>query len=183
MTLRPDRLVLVCGLLPTLITAWLSVSGSSLLTSFDYSAYDRVVRAVSTKPPSGRVAIVDVDERSLAAIGQWPWRRDLIGTLITRLRDVGAAAIALDIIFAESDRYNVSGTSADQTLADTLRTGGVALGYALTFGGSSHQTTACVQHPLGIALIRHGDEHANDPFFQATGAVCSLPLLSQAAGA
>ncbi len=58
------------------------------------------------------------------------------GTLITRLRDLGAATIALDIIFAESDRYNGNGVSADQALADTLRAGGVALGYALTFGAS-----------------------------------------------
>ena len=183
MTLRPDRLVLVCGLVPTLITAWLSLYRPSVLASFEYAAYDRVVGAVPMRPPSGRIAIVDVDERSLSAIGQWPWRRDVIGTLIARLRDLGAATIALDIIFAESDRYKGTGVSADQALADTLRAGGVALGYALTFGAASDQSTACVQHPLGIALIDAGEEHADEAFFQATGAVCSLPMLAQAAGA
>ena len=29
--------------------------------------------------------IVDVDDRSLTTIGQWPWRRDVIGELIARL--------------------------------------------------------------------------------------------------
>ena len=183
MSLRPDRLVLVCGLVPTLVTAWLSLSRPALFASLEYGAYDLVVRSVATRPPSGRIAIVDVDERSLTAVGQWPWRRDVIGTLITRLRDLGVPMIALDIMFAESDRSNGTGVSADQTLADTLRPGGVALGYALTFGPSSEHSNACVQHPLGIALIRRDDDHADEPFFQATGAVCSLPMLSQAAGA
>jgi HD-GYP domain-containing protein (c-di-GMP phosphodiesterase class II) len=183
MNLRPDRLVLVCGLVPTLVTAWLSLSRPPLLASLEYGAYDLVVRSVATRPPSGRIAIVDVDERSLSAVGQWPWRRDVIGTLITRLRDSGVSTIALDIIFAESDRYNGTGVSADETLADTLSAGGVALGYALTFGASSDRSSACIQHPLGIALIRRDDDHADEPFFQATGAVCSLPMLSQAAGA
>jgi adenylate cyclase len=183
MNLRADRLVLLCGLVPALVTAWLSVSRPKLLASLEYGAYDLAVRSVSTRPPSGRIAIVDVDERSLSAVGQWPWRRDVIGTLITRLRALGVSTIALDIIFAESDRFNDTGVSADQTLADTLRAGGVSLGYALTFGSSSERSSACVQHPLGLALIRRDDDHADDPFFQATGAVCSLPMLSQAAGA
>jgi HD-GYP domain-containing protein (c-di-GMP phosphodiesterase class II) len=126
---------------------------------------------------------VDVDERSLSAIGQWPWPRDLIGKLVDRMRDLGASTIALDILFAEPDRYNGIGISGDEALADTLRAGGVALGYALTFGASSDRSSACVQHPLGIALIRRGEERAEEPFFQATGAVCSLPILTRAAGA
>ena len=42
------------------------------------------VRAVPTTPPTGRVVIVDVDERSLTAVGQWPWPRDAIAGLIDR---------------------------------------------------------------------------------------------------
>ena len=72
------------------------------------------MRAERTRPPGGGVVIVDVDERSLSAIGQWPWRRDLIGGLIARMRDLGASTIALDIIFAESDRYAGTGVTPDE---------------------------------------------------------------------
>src|SRR6476646_11646447 len=99
------------------------------------------------------------------------------------MRDLGASTIALDIIFAESDRFVGTGISPDESMAGTLRAsgpGGVVLGYALTFEGPSSQSTACVQHPLGLAIIRRGDEPAGDPFFRATGAVCSLPSLTQA---
>ena len=127
---------------------------------------------------------MDVDERSLAAIGQWPWRRDVVGNLIARLRDLGASTVALDIIFAESDRYEGTAPApTDAALADTLRAGRVVLGYAMTFDDARNSPSACVQHPLGLAIIRRGDEEADDPFFRATGAICSLPILTQAAGA
>jgi adenylate cyclase len=183
MTLRPRRLVLLCGLLPTLVVAVLSLYRPSFLANLEYSAYDWLLRTAPMRPPGGRIVIVDVDERSLSAIGQWPWRRDLIGKLIARMQALGASTIALDIVFAESDRYDAPGIASDQALADTLKTGGVVLGYAMTFDGAPNQSSACVQHPLGIALIRRGDERTDDPFFQATGAICSLPILTQAAGA
>jgi HD-GYP domain-containing protein (c-di-GMP phosphodiesterase class II) len=183
MTLRPRRLLLLSGLAATFLTAAVALYRPSIVTSFDYGAYDSVVRAVSPRRPDSRIVIVDVDERSLSAIGQWPWRRDVIARLIVRMRELGASTIALDILFAESDRYaNPTGPSGDQVLADTLKGGGVALGYALTFGGPSDQSTACVQHPLGIALIRRGDDRSDEPFFRASGAVCSLPDLTRAAG-
>ena len=129
--------------------------------------------------------IVDVDERSLSAIGQWPWRRDVIGDLIGRLRDLGASTVALDVIFAESDRYEGTGARHPTRRWPTrFAAGRVVLGYALTFDESVESgPSACVQHPLGLAIIRRGDEQPDDPFFRATGAICSLPILTQAAGA
>jgi HD-GYP domain-containing protein (c-di-GMP phosphodiesterase class II) len=183
MTLSPRRLVLLSGLVPTLLTAAVALYRPAFVTSLDYGAYDTIVRAASTRPPDNRILIVDVDERSLSAVGQWTWRRDVVARLIGRLRELGASTIALDILFAESDRYGSgSGLSGDQVLAETLSGGGVALGYALTFGGSPDQATACVQHPLGIAVIRRDDDRGDEPFFRATGAVCSLPALTHAAG-
>lgn len=52
------------------------------------------------------VRIVDIDERSLAVHGQWPWRRDMLAKLTEALADMGAAAIAYDVIFAEPDRLS-----------------------------------------------------------------------------
>ena len=65
------------------------------------------MRSSIIQPPGKRVVIVDIDERSLMTLGQWPWRRDVIGRLITRLRDMGASVIGLDIIFAEADRLEM----------------------------------------------------------------------------
>ena len=53
------------------------------------------------------VAIVDIDEESLARYGQWPWPRDLIARLLGSLQQQGAAGIAIDIVFAEPDRTSL----------------------------------------------------------------------------
>ena len=180
---QPRRLVLVCGVLPAIVVALLSLYRPAFLERLEYASYDALLRAARTRPPSGDVVIVDVDERSLSAVGQWPWRRDLVGNLVTRIRDLGAASIALDIVFAESDRYAGAGAATDQAMADALRPGRVVLGYALTFDDTSTRSSACVQHPLGLAVVRRDDPRAPDPFFKATGVVCSLPVLTEAAGA
>jgi len=52
------------------------------------------------------VAIIDVDDRSIAEIGQWPWPRTRFAEMVTRATQDGAVAIAFDIIFAEPDRLS-----------------------------------------------------------------------------
>ncbi len=52
------------------------------------------------------VVIVDIDEDSLKAIGQWPWPRTTVADLVTRITQLGALAIGFDVIFAEPDRMS-----------------------------------------------------------------------------
>ena len=52
------------------------------------------------------VAIIDIDEKSLATLGQWPWPRTLLAEMVTQATRAGAVAIAFDIVFAEPDRLS-----------------------------------------------------------------------------
>jgi adenylate cyclase len=54
------------------------------------------------------VVIADIDEASLKEIGQWPWPRTIVADLVTQLTQLGVAAIAFDVIFAEPDRMSPS---------------------------------------------------------------------------
>src|SRR5262245_43515680 len=58
------------------------------------------------------VTIVDIDEKSLSELGQFPWPRTRIADLVTRLTELGAVVIAFDIVFPEPDRLN-PGIAAD----------------------------------------------------------------------
>src|SRR5437899_159964 len=58
------------------------------------------------------VAIVDIDEKSLAKLGQWPWPRTRIADLVANLTRLGAVVIRFDIVCAEPDRLN-PGVAAD----------------------------------------------------------------------
>lgn len=59
-------------------------------------------RAVTDQP----VAIVDIDDESLATIGQWPWPRTILAELVDRLTSLGAVVIGFDVVFPEPDRMS-----------------------------------------------------------------------------
>ena len=66
----------------------------------------------------------------------------------------------------------------------TLRDGGVVLGYALTFDEPSNRRRApACSIRSALAIVRRGDDTRTTRSSDATGAVCSLPLLTEAAGA
>lgn len=52
------------------------------------------------------VVIIDLDERSLAEVGQWPWSRPVLAQLVQNLFQLGATVVAFDVVFPESDRMN-----------------------------------------------------------------------------
>ena len=182
------RLVLLCGVVPALLTVALAVSRPVLLTQLDRRVYDGFLRALPASPQdSSRVTVIDIDERSLAAIGQWPWSRDVIGRLVTRLREMGAVVIALDVIFPESDRFQrVEPARSDETdaaLASALQQGHVVVGYAFTFTETANPSPNCRLSPLTMPVVQSGASNTESPVFRATGVVCSLPQISNAAQA
>src|SRR6516162_4863367 len=60
-----------------------------------------------TYDPELPIRVVDIDEESLAKIGQWPWPRTTIARLLQTLTSQGAAAIAFDVLFAEPDNNSL----------------------------------------------------------------------------
>ncbi|WP_298971055.1 adenylate/guanylate cyclase domain-containing protein [uncultured Roseobacter sp.] len=59
------------------------------------------------------VSILDVDDRSIEEIGQWPWPRSRIAEMVTRATEQGAVAIGFDIVFAEPDRLSPARIAQD----------------------------------------------------------------------
>lgn len=98
------RGVQVALLLALLLAAtWLSGTDRPWLQRLQYQTFDTFNR-LAPRPAMDSVVVVDIDEDSLAALGQWPWPRDVVGRLVEKLGDMGAAAVAFDMVFAESDR-------------------------------------------------------------------------------
>ena len=89
-----------------LLVQLLAVSG--WLWRWDLTFYDLQLGQWS-KPPAQDIAIVAVDEQSLAELGRWPWSRSRHAQLIDILTEAGAKAIALDILFTEADRNDPDG--------------------------------------------------------------------------
>jgi adenylate cyclase len=75
-----------------------------LLQGLRAAVFDEYQRLAPRAWEDAGVRIVDIDEESLARFGQWPWPRTVVAQLTQRMTEMGAAAIAFDIVFAEPDR-------------------------------------------------------------------------------
>ena len=69
-------------------------------------AFDRYQNIQPRSDPARPVTIVDIDDESLQAIGQWPWPRHLLARMVTNLTQKGAVVIGFDMVFPEADRLS-----------------------------------------------------------------------------
>ena len=75
-----------------------------VLQRLDEIIYDARLRATLPATLDERVVIVDIDEKSLAELGRWPWPRDQLARLVDTLFDQqGIALLGFDTVFAEPD--------------------------------------------------------------------------------
>ena len=75
------------------------------LKAVNEAAFDEYQRQKPRQiDPSVPVTVVDIDVRSLAELGQWPWPRTELAELLARLSELGALSVAFDVVFAEPDR-------------------------------------------------------------------------------
>jgi adenylate cyclase len=74
------------------------------LTRAESYLYDLRVRLTTPNTIDSRIVIVDIDERSLAVEGWWPWSRVKIAQLMDQLFDhYGARVVAFDVMFPEPE--------------------------------------------------------------------------------
>jgi HD-GYP domain-containing protein (c-di-GMP phosphodiesterase class II) len=188
-------LVLLCALGAAAVVVVLSIATPGAIMPLSLRAYDDLLRAADRPPLTGRVSIVAVDEKSIAEIGQWPWRRDVMARLVERLHSLGAGVIAFDVILSEPDRFEAPGSPAGNTsdgtatandamLAAALEHPHAVTSYAFTFDPDARQTRSCILHPLRAVRIESSSQPPlTHRLFQPNGAICSLPAFNRAAGA
>lgn len=80
----------------------------NFVSRIDRGIYDIFLRSMLGGDPSPVPIIVDIDDRSLTALGQWPWPRYVLAELIAQLYEQGARAIGVDILLSEEDRTSIS---------------------------------------------------------------------------
>lgn len=110
------------GLVASGLVLWLCLGGGAdRANSF---AYDALMKTRGGKADD-RILIVGIDNRSLEALGRWPWPRDIHADLIKSLDDAGAAAVGYDVLFVEP------GPGDDRLVQALSRSGDVFLPMAV----------------------------------------------------
>ena len=72
------------------------------ISLINYDFYQKVFIKGNVK----NITIIDIDEESIAKIGQFPWRRDIYSKILSNLNIHNPTAIAFDMVFSEKDRQN-----------------------------------------------------------------------------
>ncbi len=92
---------------------------------YDPASFDLAIKyRLSSPPPDQDVIILDVDERSLAAMadeyGRWPWPREVHAESLALLEDLEVAGIAFNIMFSDSDINNPDSDSLFDEISSDL---------------------------------------------------------------
>jgi adenylate cyclase len=127
---------LAAALVPMLLCGLLSLwepFGVRALRDLEFDAFQRWrPRAYNPEAP---VRVVAIDDESLRRLGQWPWPRAQVAELIEKLTAAGAAAVVIDVLFAEPERSQGGAQGGDERLAEAVGKGNVVLGMAFAEQG------------------------------------------------
>ncbi|MGH8671221.1 MAG: CHASE2 domain-containing protein, partial [Burkholderiales bacterium] len=83
--------------------AFLLTSGSELLQSLERKAYDMGMQATSLTP-SDQVAIIAIDDESIANIGRWPWSREIHAQMVDKLAQAKVKVIGSTVFYLEPQK-------------------------------------------------------------------------------
>ncbi|NOJ46665.1 CHASE2 domain-containing protein [Bradyrhizobium archetypum] len=158
--------------------------------TFDF--FQRIDPRQKTARP---VTIVDIDEKSMEKLGQWPWPRTRLADLITELTRLGAVVIAFDAVFPEPDRLNPALAadtfrnldeetraklrtlpSNDQIFADAIRKSRVVLGES-----GLPEEIAALDKTLPVTGLAMLGEEPQRFMFDFPGLLRNVPVLEHAA--
>ena len=128
---------------------------------------------------SAPVTIVEIDEKTLAERGQWPWPRTQVAELVSRIAQERPAAIGLDLLFPERDRFSPASLGRllpdlPADLADRLQ----------ALPGNDERLAAALRGRNVVVAIAGLDERTpqtRPPLRQFSRVLASLPEIERAA--
>jgi adenylate cyclase len=156
-------------------------------------AADSLFHRSQSTHPDAQVIVVDIDRRSLEAVGPWPWPHATIAKLVDAIAAAKPAVIAIDILFAEQDSRSPAalaralGTLTNRSdflaLADTLPDGDQLLA---SIGRKAPLVFGFVLDPEGRRSLPHvpilvRNQPRLDSIWRASGAVAPISKLTASA--
>jgi adenylate cyclase len=147
---RAAALVLIAGAL------MLRIIDPGIVTELRVRGFDLVERLLPRTGAPAPVAIVDIDEKSLARYGPWPWPRHMVAQLVRRIAQGHPRVLGIDILFADRDR--LSPTEIARELPDLPPAVAEALAQLRPRDGDLAEAMAAV--PTVLALAPGGEANA-----------------------
>ena len=190
---RLRLVVFSAGVVAITLTALFAALNPVVMDRLQNIIFDNYQRLAPRQASDAPLVLVDIDEASIDKVGQWPWPRTQIATIVNRLGELGAATIAFDMVFAEADRTSPqavvgqlrqmgatielpAGTQLDNdaVLAKAFAANPVVAGIAI-----SDETSAPLPEPKAGFSFGGADPKSYLPAFK--GGVTDLKVLTDAA--
>lgn len=205
--MKKHRLQISVGLLVTALLL-LHVAGFitlPLIQRLELWAYDARLNFSLPEGQDSRIVIVDIDEKSLAEQGRWPWSRNRVAQLTEMLFDrYKATLVGFDVVFAEEDhssgihvletfgRRELKGNREyaealsryrnaldyDAVMARTIKGRPVVLGYYFSGQEGGHTSRTAGMLPPPVFTTEQFKGLGND-FIRMTGYGANIPQLQQ----
>ncbi|MES9855098.1 MAG: adenylate/guanylate cyclase domain-containing protein [Sedimenticola sp.] len=196
--IKRHNIARLVGIFTLLLLFLLSFLDPLLVPTLRLKTNDLFLKQHLSEQVATPIIIVDIDDQSLMALGQWPWPRTRLAKMLSHINQGGPKAIGLDIVFAEADGSSPRQVAAvldpatltegcladlialpdhDQVFQSALAGAPVILGFPFGFDGddaprklnSAPSQVAVIGSPPGAWL------------FSATSAVENIQLLQQTA--
>ena len=163
----------------------------------EIKTYDLYQQAKPRPAPDMAVMVIDIDEASLAELGQWPWSRKVVGDIVLNAARAGAAGIGFDVVFAEPDNLSPKRfaertpaldsetrqaleklPSTDDYFAKVMKATHVVLGMA---EANEAKATHYSKGPAALAVLNGTPESAARYLLSFPGLVANLAEFEDAA--
>jgi DNA-binding NtrC family response regulator/CHASE2 domain-containing sensor protein len=116
--MKTGALAAAIGLAATAVAAGVTASGSAAVTAFEWSLYERWLRA--PRPVAAAPVVIVRDATSESRLGTAEWDRAVLASLVTSLSRAGAAVIGLDAPLGQPSAPGRGGASSDALLSQAI---------------------------------------------------------------
>ena len=99
--------IILAGLAVSALVGLLEFHSTSWITKVDHLVLDTFLEFSASGASAKSTVVVDIDDISLDAVGQWPWPRYRMAMLIEAIAAAKPAAIGIDVLFSEPDRSSL----------------------------------------------------------------------------
>lgn len=156
---------------------------STLTNSFDNKLREYFFTIRGEIPTSNNVVIVDIDEKSLKQLGQWPFSRDKMAQTLINLTNAQVGIVGLDIVFAEEDRIS------PHKMANNLNIKGDFLNHDILFGNVVANTPTILGYFFTVNETNNNvapklssqiyNTQPNNSLLKAKGVVSNITAIQQ----
>ncbi|MEA3513542.1 MAG: adenylate/guanylate cyclase domain-containing protein [Campylobacterota bacterium] len=157
------------------------------IDSFDDILRDYMFVIRGEVPNDNNVIIVDIDDKSLHEVGQWPWSRDIVSNMLVNLTNSNVGLIAFDVVFPEKDRTNpkkiieefnintdILIPDFDSIFAQTVANTPTILGYQFQLEKDNYLNKNTPTIPA-IFIEKNRDEFNKKMVIEAYGTILNIP--------